>query len=253
VVALIFLLLIDLLFLWSALYPWITEPEFGWSLPARQGSLILGFLILSTVLLAASVVHRSDAKGRKALFVALLSIVTLLLGAFVASYDPVEGWLTPSQLAEMGVTESYYSALAPCKQVTVMAELGYNRIDWEHELVLLPDWMEGYLQANPKTTLADCFEREIRSQMVWLKGDNRPREVATKKIYALYLEADELDVLWPSPSLMDLEKFLICQRKIDVNGVLSLQYYSARQHAVPNYDYLSSAGRQRLQVEVCQH
>lgn len=250
--AAILLLLVDILFLWSALVPWMTQPVLGWSLPQRMRSSILIFLILSTVLLTALVLRRPNGKKKKAVFLALLSVVTLLLGAFVAAYEPPRPWLTPEQLADLGLTDDYFLSLPPCEQVKVFAEVGYDRIDWEHSAVLVPDWMGQYLQNNPKPVLADCFEREIRSQIVWLQGDNQRREVATKKIYALYLEADFLDVLGDSPSLLELEKFLICEKQFDTMGRLSHQYYIAEYRAVPQYDYFGDAGLRRLKSEICQ-
>jgi hypothetical protein len=250
ILAALLLTVIDFIYVYWIWKGWFDEPSWGWSLPQRREAAILIAWILAVHSILFLVLRKTPTYLFRTILMTVASIALLLVGMYVISYTPSRLSID-QKLSQLGITPSKYAILPPCKKIEIFAEVGYDHLSIEPGmLVLVPSWMNKALEEIPRDTLIDCINREIEKQLPYLDYDEQRHEVALKKIHALLFKVWDLHATNDS-QLLELENIIICQKKSDPYGQLSLVYYVGLHNSLPSFPYLGKIGVTRLRYEVC--
>lgn len=239
--------IISIYWMWGL---WFDEPIWGWSFPQKRDASILFVLMLATHVILFFLWQRRQTYLYKTLMTGVISIVLLIVCIYVIS-NPPSHLPVDERLAELGINPSAYSTLPACKKINTFADVGYDHLSIEPRmLVLVPAWMDQALVDIPKDVLRDCIYRELEEQLPYLEYDNQMHEVALKKIHVLLIKAWELGIV-DDPQILELENVIVCKKRDDPYGQLSLVYYVGLHGTLPSFNYFGEDGIDRLHTEVC--
>jgi hypothetical protein len=202
------------------------------------------------ILLAQS--FESSTKFTGGIRIVLMTFVlgfSLILGMFIIMYIPMSPEFEVV-IAKLNIDEDRFEKLQPCEKVDIFAQIGYHFLDTGNRTVLVPKWLHTALSEIPEEIIGKCFSDELSKQLRIFQSSPRFNEVTVRKIYALAFETHVLGVQ-TDPSILAILKEAICNNEIDPFGSLTLDYYIAKTNAVPNYDYYSIEGREKLTGDVC--
>jgi hypothetical protein len=240
-----------LLLIEQAIHSSLTPFLWGWSsdihLQSITMTLFVALMLAGTFTLLA--LH-SKIEGKKS----LLGIITLILataglGSLILLYIPLPPNID-NILKKQQIDEASYSRLPDCGKVESFAEIGYQFLDMGHAVVTVPTWMHESLNEIPKEAVADCIAQVGSQQISLMQGSIARDEIPIRKMHALLFEANWLDVD-DSPPILNLMHAMVCQRKYDPFVRIAPQYYIELRHGVPDFDYYSPEGSERLVAELC--
>lgn len=230
---------------------WLYPLRWGWPSDVRGQGLILIIFAASMLILSIMLINAPKLKlSVKISGFLFIMISTLGAGLFIMLYLPISPGIVQEMLKQEDYSPQDVHLLTDCEKIEKFAVVGSDWLDIHHRIVLGPTWLHQSLETIPQDVLIDCFHEQMIKQETSISADNKPNEIAVRRLHALIFEAKRLGIL-SQPKLLNQLRIIACNGDIDYFGELKIEYYITSNNKVPPYNYYSDEGKKELHKEVC--
>jgi len=153
-------------------------------------------------------------------------------------------------LAEMHLRPETYSDLDVCLQIRLFTDVGMSRLDVDHAIVFVPDWMEGTIAQGPRDEVSECIAREGFYRIGLMNAGLASRDQTIHAIHALLFKSADLNIV-ENRAISDLTNVAVCEEQLDPSDRLLLIYWYQTKGTSP--DYVGADDEiDRMKAELCE-